>query len=120
LARPKMTHAALAELSAPERELAEDVVELLETEAHYGGYLRRQSAEIARLKKREGLAIPAGFDYGVVRGLSNEVREKLATARPATLGQAARVPGVTPAAVSLLLVHLTARERASARSKATG
>ncbi len=126
LARPKMTHAAVSELTSPEEELTDDVIQLLETEAHYGGYLRRQSAEIARLKSHENLAIPAGFDYGAVRGLSNEVREKLAAARPATLGQAARVPGVTPAAVSLLLVHITARERTSgergrlSEGKATG
>ncbi|MDN5865097.1 MAG: tRNA uridine-5-carboxymethylaminomethyl(34) synthesis enzyme MnmG [Gammaproteobacteria bacterium] len=140
LARPTVSHAAIAELmevggselarddSTPESRasslprsgakppdgyVSEDVAKLLETEAHYGGYLRRQSAEIARLKSREGLAIPPQIDYAAVRGLSTEVREKLGAARPATLGQAARIPGVTPAAVSLLLVHLTALRRAS-------
>lgn len=113
LARPRMDYAAVSELAPSAMPLSDDVKTLLETEAHYTGYIRRQSAEIARLKNRETLAFPVDFDYAIVRGLSTEVREKLAAARPTTLGQAARIPGVTPAAVSLLLVHLTARERAT-------
>ncbi|MGH8270994.1 MAG: FAD-dependent oxidoreductase, partial [Gammaproteobacteria bacterium] len=113
LARPGVGYAAVAELVKPEAAAGSELARLLETDARYTGYLHRQSAEIARLKKRETLALPSDFDYACVHGLSNEVREKLAAAQPATLGQAARVPGVTPAAVSLLLVHLTARERAS-------
>jgi len=113
LARPGVGYAAVAELVdsgiAPGSELAQ----LLETEARYTGYLRRQDAEIARLRRQETQAIPEGFDYARVRGLSTEVREKLESARPGTLGQAGRIPGVTPAAVSLLLVHLTARNRAA-------
>ncbi|HEX5314786.1 MAG TPA: tRNA uridine-5-carboxymethylaminomethyl(34) synthesis enzyme MnmG, partial [Gammaproteobacteria bacterium] len=112
LARPKMSYAAIAELAPAAAPIAADVAALLEAEAHYGGYLKRQSAEVLRLRARETLALPGDFDYAKVRGLSNEVREKLAAARPATLGQAARIPGVTPAAVSLLLVHLSAAERA--------
>jgi tRNA uridine 5-carboxymethylaminomethyl modification enzyme len=75
-------------------------------EAKYHGYLARQEAEVARLERSESLALPVDLDYGTVRGLSNEVRERLAEVRPGTLGQAARIPGLTPAAVSLLLVHL--------------
>jgi tRNA uridine 5-carboxymethylaminomethyl modification enzyme len=78
----------------------------VEIQARYAGYIRRQEAEIARQRRHEQLPLPAGLDYREVRGLSHEVREKLTAARPATLGQAARVDGVTPAAVSLLLVHL--------------
>ncbi len=111
LARPGVGYAAVAELANPEVAVGSELARLLETDARYTGYLHRQSAEIARLKKRETLALPPDFDYARVRGLSTEVREKLSAARPATIGQAARVPGVTPAAVSLLLVHLTARER---------
>ncbi len=114
LARPGADYAAVAELAPGESAPDADVAALLETEARYAGYLRRQSAEITRLKNRETLALPEDMDYARVRGLSTEVREKLAAARPATLGQAARIPGVTPAAVSLLLVHLSARERARA------
>jgi tRNA uridine 5-carboxymethylaminomethyl modification enzyme len=72
----------------------------------YAGYLERQRGEIERQRHHEQLAIPAGFDYDKVRGLSAEVLLKLKRALPATVGQAARVSGVTPAAISLLLVHL--------------
>jgi tRNA uridine 5-carboxymethylaminomethyl modification enzyme len=72
----------------------------------YAGYLDRQEAEIARRRQHEVLEIAEDFDYAKVRGLSAEVTEKLASVRPANVGQAARIPGVTPAAISLLLVHL--------------
>ena len=111
LARPGVGYAAVAELVNPEIVAGSELAQRLEADARYAGYLHRQSAEIARLKRRETQAIPDDFDYAKVRGLSTEVREKLVAAQPGTLGQAARVPGVTPAAVSLLLVHLSARER---------
>ncbi len=113
LARPGVGYAAVSELVESDIEPGSELAQLLETEARYTGYLRRQDAEIARLRRQETQAIPDNFDYSKVRGLSNEVREKLESARPGTLGQAGRIPGVTPAAVSLLLVHLTARERAA-------
>ncbi|MEJ2401396.1 MAG: tRNA uridine-5-carboxymethylaminomethyl(34) synthesis enzyme MnmG [Xanthomonadales bacterium] len=78
----------------------------LETEVRYSGYLDRQREDIERRRKHEGLAIPGNFDYARVRGLSSEVREKLERTRPDTVGQAARIPGMTPAAISLLLVYL--------------
>lgn len=74
--------------------------------ARYDGYVKRQAAQIARAEKHETLSVPKDIDYKNVIGLSAEVCEKLAQHRPSTLGQAARIPGVTPAAVSLLLVHL--------------
>ncbi|HUO81548.1 MAG TPA: tRNA uridine-5-carboxymethylaminomethyl(34) synthesis enzyme MnmG [Gammaproteobacteria bacterium] len=77
--------------------------------ARYAGYLERQRAEIARLRRHEQTLLPADLDYARVHGLSNEARQKLARQRPATVGQAARIPGLTPAAVSLLLVHLKRR-----------
>ena len=113
LARPGVGYAAVNELVDLEIAPGSELAQLLETEARYTGYLRRQDAEIARLRRQETQAIPADFDYAKVRGLSAEVREKLESARPGTLGQAGRIPGVTPAAVSLLLVHLTARSRAA-------
>ena len=94
----------------------------LEIEAKYAGYVERQNDEVARARAREEQRIPDGFDYSTVRGLSAEVSEKLALHRPATIGQAGRVSGITPAAVSLLLVHLKrfgaspAEERAAART----
>ncbi len=107
LARPGMDYAAVAELAPPDGGTVDaEVAALCATEARYAGYIRRQSAEIARLKNREELQLSPDLDYGRVYGLSNEVREKLQNARPATIGQAARIPGVTPAAVSLLLVHV--------------
>ncbi|MGH8427483.1 MAG: tRNA uridine-5-carboxymethylaminomethyl(34) synthesis enzyme MnmG [Gammaproteobacteria bacterium] len=113
LARPGVDHAAVIEL-APSAEFVErEVAALVETEARYAGYLKRQAAEVTRLKTRETLALPADMDYSKVRGLSTEVREKLAASRPATIGQAARISGVTPTAVSLLLVHLAAKARAA-------
>jgi tRNA uridine 5-carboxymethylaminomethyl modification enzyme len=82
------------------------VAQQLEVQAKYAGYIRRQRAEIERQQKNEACKLPDDFDYRQVRGLSAEVREKLLKHRPASLGQAARIPGVTPAAVSLLLIHL--------------
>jgi len=78
----------------------------VEVEAKYAGYLQRQRDEIARNRAQESLLIPLDFDYATVRGLSAEVAQKLVRSRPQTVGQAARISGVTPAAVSLLLVHL--------------
>ncbi len=86
-------------------------VELL-VRARYEGYIERQQVEIHRQKQHESAPLPTGFDYARVNGLSNEVRQRLQDARPETLGQAARIPGVTPAAISLLLVHLK-RSRAA-------
>ena len=86
--------------------LAGQVALALGVEAKYAGYLERQDAEIARLVRHAATALPADLDYGSVKGLSTEVRERLGAVRPLTLGQAARIPGLTPVAVSLLLVHL--------------
>ena len=86
--------------------LAEQVALAIAVSAKYAGYLARQDAEVARLEKHEGTSMPDSLDYQTVKGLSSEVRERLLAVRPHTLGQAARIPGITPAAVSLLLVHL--------------
>src|SRR5699024_946130 len=86
--------------------LAEQIVEQVEVQARYSGYIDRQQAEIERRRAHEQTALPADIDYAAVDGLSREIEGKLDAVRPATLGQAARVPGVTPAAISLLLVHL--------------
>ncbi|HNF66728.1 MAG TPA: tRNA uridine-5-carboxymethylaminomethyl(34) synthesis enzyme MnmG [Plasticicumulans sp.] len=107
LRRPELDHAAVLRLAGlPESDLDADVIEQVEIQAGYAGYIERAQADIARARRQEDAAIPAGFDYAGVRGLSSEVREKLARVRPDTVGQAGRIPGVTPAAVSLLLVHL--------------
>jgi tRNA uridine 5-carboxymethylaminomethyl modification enzyme len=93
--------------------LAEQVKLQVDVEAKYSGYLKRQNDEIERQRRNEELRLPENIDYGDVSGLSNEVRQCLRDVRPETLGQAARIPGLTPAAVSLLLVHLKKRHRAA-------
>lgn len=111
LRRPKVDYATLLLLMGEEAVLDEDVSEQVVIHTKYEGYITRQQAEIDRLKRHEMTALPDDIDYAIVRGLSNEVREKLANARPNSLGQAARISGVTPAAVSLLLVHLKRGEQ---------
>jgi tRNA uridine 5-carboxymethylaminomethyl modification enzyme len=121
LKRPELDYDRLVELSvvgradlaALDERLLPQVKLGLEVAAKYSGYIARQHEEIERQRRNEETRLPADLDYGTVRGLSHEVRQRLGEARPATLGQAARVPGVTPAALSLLLVHLKKRERAA-------
>ncbi|MFC7553648.1 hypothetical protein ACFQU7_17505 [Pseudoroseomonas wenyumeiae] len=85
----------------------------LEAEALYAPYLQRQAAELRLIEREERAAIPAGLDFSAVPGLSNEMRQRLAAARPATLGGAGRVAGVTPAALAALAVHLRKAERST-------
>ena len=108
LRRPELDYAKLASLDAfaPEVPVDAEVAEQVEIETKYAGYLQRQRDEIARQQRNEGTAIPDGFDYALVRGLSAEIAQKLERVRPQTVGQAQRIPGMTPAAISLLLVHL--------------
>jgi tRNA uridine 5-carboxymethylaminomethyl modification enzyme len=103
---------ATGDWCADER-LREQVKLQVEVQAKYSGYLKRQSDEIDRAQRNENLRLPADIDYLQVGGLSNEARQRLCDVRPETLGQAARIPGLTPAAVSLLLVHLKKRECAA-------
>jgi len=90
------------------------IIEQLEIDAQYAGYLDRQDADIISFRRDEGRALPAGLDYGAVIGLSNEVRQKLEHIRPATLGQAARIEGVTAAALTLVLAHVKGQRSKSA------
>jgi len=113
LRRPELDYATL--LSLPSLAPAVDdaaVAEQVEIGAKYSGYLERQREDISRRQRHEDTGIPAAFDYAQVRGLSSEARQKLEQVRPETVGQANRIPGMTPAAISLLLVHL-ARDRAA-------
>jgi tRNA uridine 5-carboxymethylaminomethyl modification enzyme len=93
-------------------EIEPDIVEQLEIDAQYAGYLDRQEADILAFRRDEARALPAGLDYSAVIGLSNEVRGKLEAIRPATLGQAARIEGVTAAALTLVLAHVKGGKRA--------
>jgi tRNA uridine 5-carboxymethylaminomethyl modification enzyme len=123
LRRPQVRHADLialarvgagAQLAALEPELIEQLASRLETDERYAGYVIRQTAEIERQRREQLTVLPGDLDYAEVAGLSNEVREKLSRVRPVDIGQAARISGVTPAAVSLLLIHLKKRERRAA------
>ena len=98
---------ALRGMPAEQREQVEQQVEV---QAKYAGYIDRQEREIAKHAKQESLRLPADIDYARVDGLSNEARQRLDAARPATLGQASRLEGMTPSAVSLILVHLKKRQ----------
>jgi tRNA uridine 5-carboxymethylaminomethyl modification enzyme len=107
LRRPEVSYAALLTLpGAGEAQRDPLVVEQLEISAKYQGYIDRQAEEVARSGTQEGMLLPADLDYAAVAGLSNEVRQKLAQHRPQTIGQASRIQGITPAAISLLLIHL--------------
>ncbi len=107
LARPGVDHAGLMVLQQdPPPELPPEVVEQVETQAKYAGYIERQHQEIEQSRRQEETRLPHAFDYCEVVGLSIEVQEKLNRLRPATLGLAGRIPGVTPAALSLLRIHL--------------
>ena len=97
---------ALARIWPELGSLSPEIVEQLEIDAQYAGYLDRQDADIVAFRRDEGRALPASLDYGAVIGLSNEVRQKLERIRPATLGQAARIEGVTAAALTLVLAHV--------------
>jgi tRNA uridine 5-carboxymethylaminomethyl modification enzyme len=108
LRRPEVSYAEVGEGADVPPEVAQQV----EIQIKYHGYLERQRAEVARRQTLEETPIPVQFDYGSVRGLSIEVRQKLSAQRPETLGQAGRISGVTPAALSLLAVHLKRISRA--------
>ena len=85
---------------------APQVLQQLEVAAKYAGYIERQQDDIDKLRSHEATPLPQDLDFSKVNGLSNEVKQKLAAAQPETLGRASRVPGVTPAAISLLLIYL--------------
>ena len=105
LKRPEVTHKDISALT-PDLQIDAKVSEQVEIDAKYAGYISRQQDEIDRLRRHENTAIPETFDYSSVSGLSNEIKQKLGEAKPETLARASRIPGVTPAAISLLLISL--------------
>jgi tRNA uridine 5-carboxymethylaminomethyl modification enzyme len=113
LRRPEVSYAGLLSLpGAGEGLVAPDVIEQVEIQAKYQGYIERQKDEVEKSLAHESMPLPSDLDYSEVHGLSFEVRQKLAQGRPQTLGQASRLQGMTPAAISLLLVHLKRRKAA--------
>ena len=115
LRRPEMAYPQIAEIGG---ERADDpaVAEQVEIEIKYEGYISRQADEIERLRRNENTRLPVDLDYEQVGGLSNEIKQKLQAVRPETIAQASRIQGVTPAAVSQLLVHLKKRDLLNKRS----
>lgn len=108
MSRPEIDYLGLVELTGAGAEDPQ-VAEQVEIKTKYAGYIDRQQDEIARLRASEDTQLPADIDYNGISGLSKEIQHKLGNARPQTLGQASRIPGVTPAAISLLLIHLKKR-----------
>jgi tRNA uridine 5-carboxymethylaminomethyl modification enzyme len=107
LRRPELSYEAVCNLAgSPHEPLAADLAMQVEVSLKYSGYVKRQHDAVDRFKRMENTRIPEDIDYGAVKGLSREACERLGHIRPRSLGQAARVPGVTPAALSLLSVHL--------------
>ena len=115
LRRPEFGYADIAHLKG-EAAVDPQVTEQVEIAVKYAGYIDRQQEEIERLHRSEAVNIPVGFDYVSVKGLSHEVTHKLTQAQPSTIGQASRVPGITPAAISLLLINLKKRGAGKALS----
>jgi tRNA uridine 5-carboxymethylaminomethyl modification enzyme len=108
LRRPEASYQVIAAAAPPPAPLTPAVVEQIEIEAHYEGYIEKQRAQVERMRRLEGMRIPGDLDYATVKGLGAEAAEKLAWHRPATVGQATRIMGVNPADISVLLVRLTA------------
>src|SRR5947207_63102 len=102
LRRPEVTYASLL----PDSTVPKEVAAQVEVQAKYDGYIARQREEVARRSELESLELPLELDYREVRGLSVEAQQKLNRHKPETIGQASRISGITPAAISLLLVHL--------------
>jgi tRNA uridine 5-carboxymethylaminomethyl modification enzyme len=125
LRRPEVSYDALLQVAGapdwlaapPDDRVPQQVRVQVEAGAKYAGYIERQREEIDRQRRNEETKLPEDLDYGQVTGLSHEVRSRLTEYRPGTVGQAARVPGVTPAAVTLLLVHLKKRSLAAERAR---
>ena len=114
LRRPEVTYESLLALPDTGDAVADPAVaEQIEIHAKYQGYIDRQNVEIEKQKRNEETALPESLDFKTVKGLSNEVVQKLTDHKPATIGQASRISGVTPAAISLLLVHLKKRRSAA-------
>ncbi|UCG13521.1 MAG: tRNA uridine-5-carboxymethylaminomethyl(34) synthesis enzyme MnmG [Deltaproteobacteria bacterium] len=114
LKRPELSYAEIEHLEGRTKDLPERVARQVEIQCKYEGYLQRQEAEVNKFKNLEKIRIPSGFDYDEIPGLSNEVRQQLSEIQPSSLGQASRIAGVTPAALSILMVYLKRSREKSA------
>jgi tRNA uridine 5-carboxymethylaminomethyl modification enzyme len=118
LSHPNIAIAQLAPIWPRLGELPAKIAGQLEIDAKYEVYLSRQAADIAAYRRDESLELPESLDYRQLAGLSNEARQKLEASRPRTIGHAARMDGITPAALTLLVAHLKRRPRGSRRAAA--
>jgi len=118
LRRPRLSYYDIASLAGRELNLPDDLIRQIEVAVKYEGFIKRQRTDIERLSKIERIKLPAFIDYGTVHGLSSEIKEKLTRIKPLTLGQASRISGVTPAAVSILMIHLEKLRRMSRQPSA--
>jgi tRNA uridine 5-carboxymethylaminomethyl modification enzyme len=117
LKRPEISYYGILEMASLEGNLAADEAAELEIEVKYEGYVRRQAETVERFRRLDEALIPHSLDYAAVPGLSTEARERLSKVRPHSLGQASRMPGITPAAVSLLAVYLKGANRSERASR---
>jgi tRNA uridine 5-carboxymethylaminomethyl modification enzyme len=121
LRRPDVRYAAVARWTEDGLAVADAyVASQVEIAAKYAGYIERQVVEVERQRAQDATPLPADLDYAAIRGLSKEVGQKLAQHRPENIGQASRIQGVTPAAISLLLVHLKRRGAQAAALRESG
>lgn len=119
LARPELDYQGLMNLTSGSAEaevISTQAREQVEIQIKYQGYINRQADDIRKLKRQEGTLLPEDFDYQRIQGLSNELKHKLSAARPGSIAQASRIPGITPAAVSLLLIYLKKHQAVSKKS----
>ncbi|HEX3000493.1 MAG TPA: tRNA uridine-5-carboxymethylaminomethyl(34) synthesis enzyme MnmG, partial [Armatimonadota bacterium] len=119
LKRPEVKYADIPEVDETAPELPPAVRKQVEIQCKYEGYLERQEAEVRKFKDLERIRIPSGMDYAPVPALSNEIRQKLADIQPVNLGQASRISGMTPSALSVLMVYLR-RQGGKNRAENTG
>ncbi|MGK9253153.1 tRNA uridine-5-carboxymethylaminomethyl(34) synthesis enzyme MnmG [Paenibacillus humicus] len=117
LRRPELSYAIIEPLAAAPYELTADMKEQVEIQIKYAGYIEKQLLQVERLGKMEKKKIPEGIDYSIVHGLAMEAKQKLSSIRPLNIGQASRISGVTPADISILLVHLEHYNRVTAAGK---
>jgi len=113
LKRPEISYSDLMELTGRQDEVPQEVAEQIEIQVKFAGYIEKQEAHVAKMERLEKRKIPLDFDYSRVKGLSSEAREKLNLIKPRTLGQASRIPGVSPADVSVLMLYLEQKKKCS-------
>jgi tRNA uridine 5-carboxymethylaminomethyl modification enzyme len=114
LKRPELCYADIVKINPPNDPIKSDAAEQVEIQIKYEGYIQRQLQQVERFASLEQKSIPADMDFGAMTGLGAEVRQKLQQVRPISLGQASRISGVTPAAISLIIVALEKRKRGKA------